>query len=193
MTYNRYAYANNNPYKYTDPNGEIPLAVWGIYVGVQAALTAYDSYKAYQEGGATALAKQAAVDIALSAAGAKLAAKAAEGAVAGAKALDAVKDPLARGRAAEQRVLDDLGLPKNTEKVETSEGRSVPDALTNSQSIEIKDCISVSCTKQIRIQTEAASTSERQSVLVTGTKTRVSGPARRAFDDIIRRDDLGPQ
>lgn len=27
MTFNRYAYANNNPYKYTDPNGEIAIAL----------------------------------------------------------------------------------------------------------------------------------------------------------------------
>jgi RHS repeat-associated protein len=33
FTFNRYSYANNNPYRYTDPNGElvvlaIPVAVW---------------------------------------------------------------------------------------------------------------------------------------------------------------------
>jgi len=28
--FNRYAYANNNPYKYTDPTGETPLAVFAI-------------------------------------------------------------------------------------------------------------------------------------------------------------------
>jgi len=30
--FNRYAYANNNPYKYTDPTGEIPLVVVAIWV-----------------------------------------------------------------------------------------------------------------------------------------------------------------
>ncbi|MDC0435397.1 RHS repeat-associated core domain-containing protein [bacterium] len=92
MTFNRYAYANNNPYSYVDPNGELPVLVWAAYVGVQAALTAYDSYSAYQEGGAPALAKQAAVDIALSVAGAKVAAKVAEGAITGARALDNVSE-----------------------------------------------------------------------------------------------------
>jgi hypothetical protein len=104
-----------------------------------------------------------------------------------------IKSPLARGRAAEQRVLNDLGLSKNTQKVRTGEGASTPDALTKRQSIEIKDCIGVSCTKQIRIQTEAARRSGRQSTLITGDKTHVSGPAQRAFDNIIRRSDLGPQ
>jgi len=99
----------------------------------------------------------------------------------------------ARGRASEARVLDDMGLPKNNTKVSTSEGNAIPDALTSRKSIEIKDCIGVSCTKQIRIQTGAAKASGRESVLVTGRNTKVSGPAERAFDDIIRRDDLGPQ
>lgn len=99
----------------------------------------------------------------------------------------------ARGRASEARVLDDMGLPKNNTKVSTSEGNAIPDALTSRKSIEIKDCIGVSCTKQIRIQTGAAKASGRESVLVTGTKTKVTKPAERAFDRIIRRDDLGPQ
>jgi uncharacterized protein RhaS with RHS repeats len=30
--FNRYAYANNNPYKYTDPTGEIPLVVVAIWI-----------------------------------------------------------------------------------------------------------------------------------------------------------------
>ncbi|WP_432652495.1 RHS repeat-associated core domain-containing protein [Pseudoalteromonas luteoviolacea] len=30
--FNRYAYANNNPYKYTDPTGEIPLVAVAIWV-----------------------------------------------------------------------------------------------------------------------------------------------------------------
>jgi len=100
---------------------------------------------------------------------------------------------MARGRASEARVLEDLGLDKNTGKVLTSEGRSIPDALTDSMSVEIKDAVSVSRNRQVRIQSEAARASGRQSVLVTGEKTTVSGPAQDAFDIIIRRSDLGPQ
>lgn len=99
----------------------------------------------------------------------------------------------ARGLASEARVLQDLGLTKNTQSVLTAEGRSVPDALTDSLSVEIKDSAYVSRTAQVRIQTDAARASGRQSVLVTGEGTRVSGPASRAFDQIIRRPDLGPQ
>ena len=109
---------------------------------------------------------------------------------------DATKGVVAngrRGRASEARVLDDLGLPKNNTKVSTAEGNSIPDALTSTKSIEIKDCISVSCTGQIRIQTQAARNSGRESILVTGKNTNVNQNTRDAFDRIIRRDDLGPQ
>ena len=99
----------------------------------------------------------------------------------------------ARGRAAEARVLEELGLAKNTQAVSTAEGRAIPDALTNSLSIEIKHTLSVSRTQQIRIQTDAARAAGRESVLITGERTCVSGPSAQAFDRIIRRSDLGPK
>ena len=42
--FNRYTYANNNPYKYTDPNGEwgVAGAIWGaVSGGVGGAITGY--------------------------------------------------------------------------------------------------------------------------------------------------------
>ena len=44
--FNRYAYANNNPYKYVDPDGEF------VWFAVAAAVVAYAAYEGYQEGGA---------------------------------------------------------------------------------------------------------------------------------------------
>lgn len=101
--------------------------------------------------------------------------------------------PMARGVASEARVLGSMGLSRNTQAVATAEGRSIPDALTRAASVEIKDTARVSATRQVRIQTDAAAASGRQSVLVTGTRTRVTAPAQRRYDEIIRRDDLGPQ
>ncbi|WP_179958316.1 RHS repeat-associated core domain-containing protein [Chitinimonas arctica] len=98
-----------------------------------------------------------------------------------------------RGRASEVRVLQELGLSKNTTVVSTAEGRAIPDALTNSLSVEIKDTINVSLTRQLRVQTEAARAAGRESVLITGEKTCISGACSRAFDTIIRRSDLGPR
>jgi RHS repeat-associated protein len=98
-----------------------------------------------------------------------------------------------RGRASEARVLNELGLTKNTTAVSTAEGRSIPDALTKSLSVEVKDAAKVSLTRQLRIQTEAARASGRESVLITGENTCVSGACSRAFDTIVRRPDLGPR
>ena len=80
-----------------------------------------------------------------------------------------------RGRASEARVLQDLGLTKNTSIVSTAEGRAILDALTTSLSVEIKDAANVSLTRQLRIQTEAARAAGRESVLITGENTCVSG------------------
>ena len=70
---------------------------------------------------------------------------------------------------------------------------TVPDSLTDSLSVEIKDSARVSGTRQVRIQTDAARASGRESVLVTGTNTHVTKQADEAFDRVIRRDDLGPE
>ncbi len=42
-SFNKYAYANNNPYKYVDPDGELPILL--------LAFVAYDFYSSYQESG----------------------------------------------------------------------------------------------------------------------------------------------
>jgi hypothetical protein len=86
-----------------------------------------------------------------------------------------------------------MGFARAQPILRAAEGRSVPDALTNSISVEIKDSAYVYRSRQVRIQTEAARESGRQSVLVTGTNTEISGPASRAFDQIVRDPTLGPQ
>lgn len=86
-----------------------------------------------------------------------------------------------------------MGLVKNTLKVATAEGKAIPDALTKTLSIEIKDTKVVTATKQLRIQSEAARASGRSPVLVTGTNSKVNSKAEGLFDAIIRRDDIGPK
>lgn len=56
-------------------------------------------------------------------------------------------------------MLQDLGLTKNTRSVTTAEGTAIPDALTNSLSVEIKDSAYVSATRQLRVETGAAAAS----------------------------------
>jgi RHS repeat-associated protein len=103
----------------------------------------------------------------------------------------AAENAMARGIASEARVLQEMGLAKNTTAVVTAEGRSIPDALTRNLSVEVKDSAYVSLTRQLRIQTQAAADAGRQSVLITGKNTKISRAAQNAFDQIIRRADLG--
>ncbi|MCK4743627.1 MAG: HNH endonuclease [Sulfuriflexus sp.] len=58
--FNRYAYANNNPYKYVDPDGGLPilLLIPVAIKAIDAGITAYDTYNAYQQGGALGAAQE---------------------------------------------------------------------------------------------------------------------------------------
>jgi hypothetical protein len=109
-----------------------------------------------------------------------------------ARAAKILKDT-SSGRAAEPPILKDLGFTKNTKFVETAEGRSIPDGLSKTQSLEIKNAAYVSRTRQVRIQTAAAIKDGRLPILATGAKTKISEPATKAFGRIIRRPDLGPK
>jgi len=105
---------------------------------------------------------------------------------------DQLKANAQKGAASEQKVLNDKGLAKNTEKVSGTEGKSIPDYNTESTMGEIKDAQSVSNTKQLRIQKEAAQNNGQQHELVTGTNTNVTDNAAQGTK-VIRRDDLGPK
>lgn len=80
-SFNRYAYAKNNPAKYVDPDGRVPvllLAVPVVLKAVDLTLTAIDLYMAAQTGGTSALAKAVAVNAVTSVSpipGSKIAAK----------------------------------------------------------------------------------------------------------------------
>jgi hypothetical protein len=98
----------------------------------------------------------------------------------------------ARGSASEARVRSELGLPKNTQPVRSPKGASIPDVMTDTRSIEIKDRAYVSLTRQLQIQAEAAKGSSRLPVLITGERTKISEQVQKTFK-VFRRSDLGPQ
>lgn len=205
FSFNRYDYANNNPINNTDPDGRCPTKsgcteaipysffrntsvgrfasnTFGRMAAVFSSTNTNPMSGEVLDRGQLQEAKLGIAMLAVPGPGKS------EAVVA-----DALK-PMARGVAAEARVLLDMGLTKNTQAVATAEGRAIPDALTSTMSLEIKDTASVYATKQVRIQTgAAAATAGQESVLVTGLHTYVSGPAAASYDRIIRRADLGPQ
>ncbi len=67
-SFNRYAYANNNPYKFVDPDGKVPvpLVLMGIAKAADVLMTAAEVYTAAETGGASAAAVVAAESAATS-------------------------------------------------------------------------------------------------------------------------------
>jgi RHS repeat-associated protein len=188
---NLYTYVGGNPVTLTDPTGGWWPIVGGVAAGAAYLLTAQPANApgpcdpTYEGNpwaplvnaalaGSTIVGAQIAYGLwAMRAGGTGIAANA------------------ARGKASEARVLRDMGLSKNTQAVQTAEGRAIPDALTNTMSVEIKDAATVNLTRQLRIQSDTAKASGRTPVLVTGQNTNVSGPAGQTMQ-VIRRPDLGP-
>ncbi|MFL9583433.1 RHS repeat-associated core domain-containing protein [Stenotrophomonas sp. AB1(2024)] len=189
--FNRYRYANGNPYKFKDPDGRqsLPRSVY------ETDWTKPETRQAFRDaasmvadfipvvgdvkGGVTAVQDPSAVNIAAAVVG--LIPVVGDGAGA-----------MARGVASEARVLGAIGEVKNTEKVLTSHGPTIPDYTNSRQVGEIKDTKRVSDTSQLRAQREHAQATGREHVIVTGANTKVSSTVERQ-STVVRRDDLGPK
>ena len=200
FTFNRYSYGLNNPYKAIDRSG-------GEAACITAGVDCFGRSPEQQAFGAELLSavgdglewldREVFAPMGPYGAPEELIGTAAIGlirpAVMDAEAAARLAANAARGRAAEARVLQELGMVKNTQKVFTSEGAAIPDAMTSDLVVEIKNSARVDFTRQLRIETEAGQQAGKQSVLVTGSNTCVSGNCQQAFDSIIRLDYLGPQ
>lgn len=98
-----------------------------------------------------------------------------------------------RGRQSEGKILGKLGEEKNTDKVSSDEGNSIPDYINDDEIGEIKDTKSVYDTKQIRIQRKAAEEQGKEHVIQAGTNAHVSDNVKKNGSKVVRHDELGPQ
>jgi len=206
QSWNLFTYCRNNSATLTDPDGRaVPLALVPVVVyvasnpAVQKAFTQASTWTAVTLGVVTTAAWAAtqvsAVNESTGYWGQQHYHKESKVDQGGSGSPDpeAPKDPKQRGRESEKRVLEDMGEPKNTQKVSSQEGNSIPDINNSNQLGDIKDTQRVTNTKQIRIQRDAANQAGKQPIVVTGTNTKVSSTVTSQGTQVIRRDDLGPK
>ena len=201
----QYNYCMGNPVRMIDADGRIPLdTVWDalnvIYdIGAAVANHIAGDHQAAKSHWVDLGADVAALMIPYVPAGASKLAKGAD------KAVDAVKataktgesslDAMRRGVESEKRVLMDMGLEKNTQRLKVEkdgvERTVIPDAVDANTVYEIKDAKRVSNTKQIRAERQKAKEEGKKFRIITGERTHVSSKI--PEEEIIRRKDLGPQ
>ena len=198
--WNKYAYARNNPLKYTDPDGrlidtiaDVGFIAWDVFdIGRSAYRGEGISGTQWLALGGDVLG--AAIPFATGIGAAIRAGSKVEHAVeAGRAAEHLIEANRLRGVESEARVLRELGEAKNTEKVLGREGASVPDYANRTTIGEVKDTQRVTNSRQVRIQREAAEASGRRHVVHTGTNTKVSGKVEAGATRVQRHGDLGPR
>ena len=101
------------------------------------------------------------------------------------------QDPKVRGRQMEAKVVKKIEGRHPKRKVESPEGKAVPDYETDTTIGDVKDVNELSNTKQMRIERHAAKQAGKVHEVTTGTNTKVSNSMARQ-SRIVRRPDLGP-
>ena len=210
--FSTYSFSGNNPIMNIDRDGQ----AWDVFIDVASLVYDVGSAIYNHAKGNHSQAKQNWVDVGVDVVSMVvpgLAAPVAKGLIKGIdKAADVGKTiniatesaskapieqiPTIRGKMNESKVLNDLGLQKNTSKVKgrTKNGEvrnTIPDAITSETVYEIKDVKTLSNTKQIQAQMDYAMRNGLDYKIITGTNTHVS--IKIPNECIIRLDYIGPQ
>ena len=214
-----YAFCNNNPVNFVDPDGRFPDIIWDVASigmgvrnlvqnlqsgnvrdavedGVGIVIDVFAAAVPFVPGGVGVVRAGAkAVNAIDNAADAARVARNADDINDIAKNTERVS-ATARGRMNEERVLNDLGLNKNTKtvqgKTKTGEVRNtIPDAITSDTIYEIKDVKTLSNTKQIQAQIEYAKRNGLFYKIIIGADTHISRNIPEEY--IIRLKYIGPQ
>jgi hypothetical protein len=92
----------------------------------------------------------------------------------------------AKGNQTEVEQLAAKGLPKNTETIEGTEGKSIPDRMQNGgkSTVEIKNVQKQSLTKQLRIQKEFSENNGFKPELIINKGAKLSEPLKNSGFDI---------
>ena len=194
-----YSYCFGNPLGYVDRDGYFPDALWDAFNVALDATSLVNNIRGKQWKSAAVDAGGLILDVAATAlpfvpGGAGTVIKAARTSD---KAYDMAKY-LNRGRETEKRVLEANGYVKNTKKfsAKTLKGQPInviPDAVTESALIEIKDVKYLSNTKQLQGELDAAGNAGLQFWIYIGKDTRISSKLEELESKkilLIKRDEL---
>ena len=190
-----YAYCLNNPVKFVDPDGNYVESIWDIasfsfgFASLIEDINEKNYENALWDAGGMVLDGLAIIIPGVpGGAGAAIKAERVAEKVGMGKKLSNMK----RGRESEARVLKDMGLKKNTQKVgKYNNPRVIPDAIDDNNFYEIKDVKYLPFSKQIKHEYNYGKDSEKNLKIIIGNKTKTSKNIPKDVT-FIRREDLGP-
>ena len=185
-----YVFCNGDPVNLVDRDGKCVETLWDIANVAMDVKSAYDNFsngntRAGLVDVGAGIVDGLATVLPLVPAGAGTALKVARGADKASDVVQAInkeakvskaKMAMERGRAAEKKVISEMGETKNTKRfsapIDGEEITTIPDVVTKDAFYEIKDVKYLTNTKQLRAERVSAAKSEKKFLIIIGEKTR---------------------